>query len=150
MLSSDKILGQEVKFRTPRIDKQGRAYATGRRKEAVARVWLKSGSGKFVVNKNSDLSVYLKHESFSVDVYSPLRVCSAVGKFDVFATVKGGGLSGQAGALRLGVSRALQNFNPDFRPRLKKAGLLTRDSRAVERKKYGRKKARKSFQFSKR
>lgn len=132
------------------IDKQGRSYGTGRRKEAVARVWVKPGTGKFVVNGMPDLSSHLKHESFCVDVCTPFRVCELIGRFDVFATVKGGGLSGQAGALRLGVSRALEKFNPMLRPALKKNGLLTRDSRVVERKKYGKRKARRSCQFSKR
>lgn len=137
-------------FRTQQVDKLGRSYGTGRRKEAVARVWVKSGSGKFVVNGKTDLFSHLKHWSFCTDVCAPFRVCELVGRFDVFATVKGGGLSGQAGALRLGISRALENFNPMLRPALKKEGLLTRDSRVVERKKYGKRKARRSCQFSKR
>ena len=132
-----------------KIDKLGRAYATGRRKEAAARVWIKSGSGKFTVN-GKGLSEYLKHGVLCDEVHKPFNICDIAGRFDVIATVKGGGLSGQAGALRLGVSRAIQNFNPSMRSVLKKDGLLTRDPRVVERKKYGRKKARKSFQFSKR
>ncbi len=131
------------------VDSLGRAYGTGRRKSSVARVWIKPGTGKFIVNKKP-LPDYLKREALERLVHSPFNVTSMSGQFDVFATTKGGGVSGQAGALQLGVSRALQNFNPEFRTHLKLHGLLTRDARAVERKKYGRPKARKSFQFSKR
>ncbi|AHX11724.1 ribosomal S9/S16 family protein [Neorickettsia helminthoeca str. Oregon] len=145
MLNSDN----QVK-RLPVVDRQGRAYGTGRRKTAVARVWIKAGTGLFRVNGKPDLYSHLEHQYLCQDVCSPLRVCDVAGKFDVFATIKGGGVSGQAGALRLGLSRALQNFNPGFREPLKKNSLLVRDSRIVERKKYGKKKARKSFQFSKR
>ena len=131
------------------IDSFGRSYGTGRRKASVARVWIKSGAGKFIVNKKP-LHEYLKRDSLERVVHVPFNVTSMSGQFDVFATTKGGGTSGQAGALQLGLSRALQNFNPEFRTSLKSHGLLTRDSRVVERKKYGRPKARKSFQFSKR
>ena len=136
-------------IRKRKIDNIGRAYGTGRRKASVARVWIKSGSGKFLINKQS-LSEYLKRESLEILVHSPFHHTSTFEKFDIFATVKGGGMSGQAGALKLGISRALQDFNPDLRASLKSGGFLTRDSRIVERKKYGRRKARKSFQFSKR
>ncbi|ABD46446.1 30S ribosomal protein S9 [Neorickettsia sennetsu] len=145
------MLGSESQVkRVPVVDRQGRAYGTGRRKTSVARVWVKAGTGSFRINGGSNLASYLRHQYLCQDVCLPLRVCDVAGKFDVFATVKGGGISGQAGALRLGLSRALQNFNPCFRGALKEEGLLVRDSRIVERKKYGRKKARKSFQFSKR
>ncbi len=139
----------EELVRKRKVDSLGRAYATGKRKSAIARVWIKAGSGRFIVNKKP-ISSYLKREVLSVLVHSPFAYTSTNNQFDVLATAKGGGISGQAGALMLGISRALQNFNPDFRGALKAAGLLTRDSRVVERKKYGRKKARKSFQFSKR
>lgn len=142
-------VGSQIE-RVPVVDRQGRAYGTGRRKTSVARVWVKAGSGAFRVNGKSDLRSHLQHQYLCQDVCLPFRVCDAVGRFDVFATVTGGGISGQAGALRLGLSRALQNFNPGFRKALKGAGFLVRDPRIVERKKYGRKKARKSFQFSKR
>ncbi|QHD65446.1 30S ribosomal protein S9 [Neorickettsia findlayensis] len=142
--------GESQVKRVPVVDRQGRAYGTGRRKASVARVWVKAGTGSFCVNGKSDLMSYLRHQYLCQDVYLPLRVCDVAGKFDVFATVKGGGISGQTGALRLGLSRALQNFNPYFRGPLKESGFLVRDPRVVERKKYGRKKARKSFQFSKR
>lgn len=139
----------QTEYKKPQIDKLGRAYATGRRKEAVARVWIQAGNGKISVN-GRELAEYLKHEPLCAEVHMPFNVCELVGRFNVFATVKGGGLSGQAGALRLGISRAIENFNPAMRPALKKNALLTRDSRVVERKKYGRRKARRSFQFSKR
>jgi small subunit ribosomal protein S9 len=141
---------QKVVYKKPNIDKQGRAYGTGRRKTAVAKVWIKSGKGKFVINKKYTPSEYLKNESFCTEVYKPFKACNLEGKFDVFVSLNGGGLSGQAGAIRLGISRALENFNPILRTELKKDSLLTRDARVVERKKYGRAKARKSFQFSKR
>jgi len=135
--------------RVQKIDKLGRAYGTGRRKTSVARVWIKSGTGKFIINR-LDLSEYIQYHNLQIDVCQPFHVTSTVGKFDVFATVKGGGTTGQAGAIRLGISRALQEFNPLFRPALKTNSLLTRDSREVERKKYGMRKARRKFQFSKR
>ena len=133
----------------PKIDEQGRAYATGRRKESVARVWIKPGSGRFTIN-GRDQDVYFARPVLRMILQQPFQTAERVNQYDVVCTVKGGGLSGQAGAVRLGISRALINFEPALRPALKKGGFLTRDSRAVERKKYGRAKARKSFQFSKR
>ncbi len=132
-----------------KIDKQGRAYATGKRKDAVARVWLKPGSGKIVVNTRT-VEVYFARPVLRMMIQQPFVASNRAGQYDVICTVSGGGLSGQAGALRHGVSRALTFFEPDLRGVLKKGGFLTRDSRVVERKKYGKKKARRSFQFSKR
>ncbi len=133
----------------PKIDAQGRAYATGRRKDAVARVWIKPGSGKVTVN-GRDQQEYFARPVLRMILEQPFEVADRKDQFDVVCTVKGGGLSGQAGAVRLGITRALVNFEPTLRPPLKAAGYLTRDSRVVERKKYGKKKARRSFQFSKR
>jgi small subunit ribosomal protein S9 len=124
-------------------------YATGRRKESVARVWLKTGSGKITVNGRT-LDAYFGRETSKMILSQPLAVLEQVGKVDITVNVVGGGLSGQAGAIRHGVSRALVKFNAEFRPTLKKAGFLTRDPRATERKKYGLKKARKAPQYSKR
>jgi len=124
-------------------------YATGRRKEAIAKVWIQPGEGSITVNKR-DLGGYFGRKTAEMIVRQPLVLTENLESFDITATVLGGGLSGQAGALRLGISRALLVFNPDLRPILKKAGFLTRDSREVERKKYGRAGARKRFQFSKR
>lgn len=140
---------EEKKERKPMIDKFGRAYATGRRKDAVARVWLKPGVGKVTVN-DRDQSVYFARQTQRLVLNQPFLIVNRVGKFDVICTVKGGGLSGQAGAVRHGISRALENFDPDLRPPLKKAGMLTRDSRVVERKKVGKHKARRSKQWAKR
>ena len=134
---------------TKKVDKQGRAYATGKRKDAVARVWIKPGAGKITVNAR-ELDVYFARPVLRMMIQQPLVVASRNGQYDVICTVAGGGLSGQAGAVRHGLSKALTNFEPDLRSVLKKGGFLTRDSRSVERKKYGRAKARKSFQFSKR
>lgn len=133
----------------PKIDDQGRAYATGRRKEATARVWLKRGSGKITIN-GKDQEQYFARPVLRMVLKQPLEVAGREGEYDVVATVKGSGLSGQAGAVRHGISRALVNFEPDLRATLKPGKFLTRDPRAVERKKYGRAKARRSFQFSKR
>ncbi|HEY7766208.1 MAG TPA: 30S ribosomal protein S9 [Aestuariivirgaceae bacterium] len=133
----------------PKIDAQGRAYATGRRKDAVARVWLKRGAGRITVN-GKPMDVYFARSTLQMMIHQPLVASSRRDEFDIDCTVSGGGLSGQAGALRHGISRALTNFEPELRPVLKKGGFMTRDSRAVERKKYGRAKARRSFQFSKR
>ena len=124
-------------------------YATGRRKEATARVWLKAGTGAVVIN-GRDINNYFGRETSKMVLAQPLALLEQVGKVDVTVNVKGGGLSGQAGAIRHGISRALTRMNPDFRSPLKKAGFLTRDSRAVERKKYGQPGARRRFQFSKR
>ena len=130
-------------------DSKGRAYATGRRKESVARVWIKPGSGKITVN-GRDETVYFARPVLRMILRQPLIAAGRDGQFDVVVTVNGGGLSGQAGAVRHGLSKALTNFEPELRGVLKKGGFLTRDSRVVERKKYGRAKARRSFQFSKR
>ena len=133
----------------PKLDEFGRAYATGKRKNAVARVWLKPGSGKIEVN-GRDSPVYFARPVLRMLISQPFVVSNRLGQFDVWATVKGGGLSGQAGAVRHGISRALTFYEPGLRPALKHGGFLTRDSRVVERKKYGKAKARRSFQFSKR
>ena len=135
--------------RTPVRDKLGRAYATGKRKNAIARVWIKPGSGKVVVNGKT-MTEYFARPVLQMILAQPFTIANVVGQFDVMATVKGGGLSGQAGAVKHGVSKALQLYEPALRGALKAAGFLTRDSRVVERKKYGKAKARKSFQFSKR
>lgn len=131
------------------LDAQGRAYATGRRKDAVARVWIKPGSGKITVN-GRDQEIYFARPSLRLVINQPFGVTERDGQYDVVATVKGGGLSGQAGAVKHGISQALTKFEPALRSAVKAEGFLTRDSRAVERKKYGKAKARKSFQFSKR
>jgi small subunit ribosomal protein S9 len=133
----------------PKLDAQGRAYATGKRKDAVARVWIKPGSGKITVN-GRDQEVYFARPVLRMMIAQPFGVVDRVEQYDVVATVAGGGLSGQAGAVRHGISKALTYFEPGLRPPLKAAGFLTRDARTVERKKYGRAKARRSFQFSKR
>ncbi|MDR3515424.1 MAG: 30S ribosomal protein S9 [Azospirillaceae bacterium] len=133
----------------PRIDEFGRSYATGRRKDAIARVWIKPGTGKITVNARDD-AVYFARPVLRMLINQPFAIVNRVGQFDIVATVTGGGLSGQAGAVRHGISRALTYYDPTLRSPLKAAGFLTRDSRTVERKKYGRAKARRSFQFSKR
>ena len=135
--------------REPKIDSLGRSYATGRRKESAARVWVKRGTGKISIN-GKDMMSYFARPVLQMQLNFVFDVTERKDQFDVFATVKGGGLSGQAAAIRHGLSRALSLFEPDLRKPLKTAGMLTRDSRVVERKKYGRAKARKSFQFSKR
>ena len=132
-----------------KLDAQGRAYATGKRKDAIARVWIKPGTGKIIVNKK-ERDVYFARPVLQMVIDQPILAAERKDQYDIIATVAGGGLSGQAGALRHGISKALTYFEPELRPVLKKGGFLTRDSRVVERKKYGRKKARKSFQFSKR
>ena len=136
-------------LREKQVDAQGRAYATGRRKDAVARVWIKPGSGKIVVN-GRDQEVYFARPTLRLVLNQPFQISEREGQYDVIATVKGGGLSGQAGAVKHGISQALTKFEPVLRSAVKAAGFLTRDSRVVERKKYGKAKARKSFQFSKR
>jgi len=133
----------------PKIDQYGRSYATGKRKDAIARVWIKPGSGKITVN-NRDLEVYFARPVLRMVLRQPLGAAERENQFDIVCTVSGGGLSGQAGAVRHGISKALTYFDPSLRAVLKSGGFLTRDSRVVERKKYGRPKARKSFQFSKR
>jgi|TARA_B110000971_G_scaffold100306_1_gene103101 small subunit ribosomal protein S9 len=135
--------------RVPVRDELGRSYATGKRKDAVARVWIKPGSGKVVIN-GKEMNIYFARPVLQMILAQPFSVAGVTGEFDVMATVKGGGLSGQAGAVKHGISKALQLYEPSLRAALKAAGFLTRDSRVVERKKYGKAKARKSFQFSKR
>jgi small subunit ribosomal protein S9 len=136
-------------LREQQIDGLGRAYATGRRKDAVARVWLKPGTGKVTVN-GRDQEIYFARPTLRLVLNQPFGVTDREGQYDVIATVKGGGLSGQAGAVKHGISQALTKYEPALRSTVKAEGFLTRDSRTVERKKYGRAKARKSFQFSKR
>ncbi|MGE8142394.1 30S ribosomal protein S9 [Novosphingobium sp. NPDC080210] len=136
-------------LREKEVDAQGRAYATGRRKDAVARVWIKPGTGKVTVN-GRDQEVYFARPTLRLVIDQPFQVADRAGQYDVIATVKGGGLSGQAGAVKHGIATALTKFEPALRGVVKAAGFLTRDPRVVERKKYGRAKARRSFQFSKR
>lgn len=131
------------------IDAKGRSYATGKRKNAIARVWIKPGTGKIVVN-NREFENYFARPVLRMIIQQPFGAANRAAQYDVWCTVKGGGLSGQAGALRHGISRALTFFEPELRPVLKSGGFLTRDSRVVERKKYGLAKARRRFQFSKR
>ena len=145
----DAPVVEEVVNREPVRDEYGRAYATGKRKDAVARVWIKPGSGKVEVN-GKEMNVYFARPVLQMILRQPFDVAGVADQFDVMATVKGGGLSGQAGAVKHGISKALQLYDPALRGALKAAGFLTRDSRVVERKKYGKAKARKSFQFSKR
>jgi len=133
----------------PKIDPQGRAYATGKRKNAIARVWIRPGAGKLTVNGREG-EVYFARPVLRMMISQPFLMADRLGQSDVTATVTGGGLSGQAGAVRHGISKALTFYEPGLRPVLKQGGFLTRDSRVVERKKYGRRKARRSFQFSKR
>src|SRR6202171_4644302 len=132
-----------------KVDKYGRAYATGKRKNAVARVWVKPGAGKIVINTRA-VEVYFARPVLRMLIQQPLVACNRQDQFDIVCTVSGGGLSGQAGAVRHGLSKALMGYEPDLRGALKDRGFLTRDSRVVERKKYGKAKARRSFQFSKR
>jgi small subunit ribosomal protein S9 len=148
-LSQLKPPAPEAPKHVRKIDKQGRAYATGKRKDAVARVWVKPGPGKILVNSR-EVEAYFARPVLRMMIQQPLVAAARAGQYDVVCTVAGGGLSGQAGAVRHGISKALTNLEPDLRSVLKKGGFLTRDSRTVERKKYGRAKARKSFQFSKR
>jgi small subunit ribosomal protein S9 len=145
-------LGDEVETPVavePQIDDLGRAYATGKRKNAIARVWLKRGPGQITVNGRKEEN-YFARPVLRMIIGQPFDAADRNGQYDIWCTVSGGGLSGQAGALRHGISRALLRFEPGLRPVLKKGGFLTRDSRVVERKKYGKRKARRSFQFSKR
>ncbi|MEV8466714.1 MULTISPECIES: 30S ribosomal protein S9 [Meridianimarinicoccus] len=143
------VLEDAAEPREPVRDELGRSYATGKRKDAVARVWIKPGSGKVTVN-GKDLNTYFARPVLQMILRQPFTVAGVEDQFDVMATVKGGGLSGQAGAVKHGVSKALQLYDPSLRAALKAAGFLTRDSRVVERKKFGKRKARRSFQFSKR
>jgi len=135
--------------REPKRDELGRSYGTGRRKDAVARVWVKPGSGKIIVN-GKEQTTYFKRKTQQLIINQPFLVSDQVSKFDVMATVKGGGLSGQAGAVRHGISRALADYDPELRPALKSAGFITRDSRTVEPKKIGKHKARRTKQWAKR
>ncbi|MEM8811991.1 MAG: 30S ribosomal protein S9 [Pseudomonadota bacterium] len=139
----------EAPVHVQKLDGFGRAYATGKRKDAVARVWVKPGSGRILVNKK-DFTEYFGRPVLQMVVQQPIVAVARKGQYDIVATVSGGGLSGQAGALRHGISKARTHYEPELRGALKKGGFLTRDSRVVERKKYGRRKARRSFQFSKR
>ena len=132
-----------------KLDKQGRAYATGKRKDAVARVWIKPGPGKFQINERA-IETYFARPVLRMLIQQPLVASNRHGQYDITCTVSGGGLSGQAGAVRHAISKALTQYEPDLRGVLKRGGFLTRDPRVVERKKYGRAKARRSFQFSKR
>ncbi|MBT7956038.1 MAG: 30S ribosomal protein S9 [Rhodospirillaceae bacterium] len=145
----EPVVEAELTVVEPQIDDLGRSYATGKRKDAVARVWIKPGNGKIVVN-GRDIETYFARPVLRMMINQPFGIAERADQYDVSCTVKGGGLSGQAGAVRHGISKALVLYEPSLRPPLKKEGFLTRDSRVVERKKYGRKKARRSFQFSKR
>ncbi len=156
VLQSLEQLGQVTKGVQPeapvhvkKVDAQGRAYATGKRKNAIARVWIKPGSGKITVNTR-DQEVYFARPVLRLILQQPLMLVDRLTQYDVVVSVKGGGLSGQAGAVRHGISKALTHYEPELRGPLKKEGFLTRDSRVVERKKFGKAKARRSFQFSKR
>ncbi len=148
-LESNTNSDQSIQPTEPKIDNLGRSYATGRRKDSTARVWVKRGSGVMTVNGKEMLN-YFARPVLQMQLNHVFEIANRVKEFDVTATVKGGGLSGQAGAVKHGISKALSLFEPELRATLKSAGLLTRDSRTVERKKYGKAKARKSFQFSKR
>jgi len=148
-LSTLKPATPEAPKYVQKLDKQGRAYATGKRKNAVARVWVKPGSGKITVNTRT-IEVFFARPVLRMLIQQPLVAANRQTQYDVVCTVSGGGLSGQAGAVRHGISKALTYYEPDLRSVLKRGGFLTRDSRVVERKKYGRAKARRSFQFSKR
>ncbi len=147
--ATDTLVEEAPVLAEPKIDEHGRSYATGKRKDAVARVWIKPGSGKIKVN-NREVGTYFARPVLRMLINQPFDVAERTDQYDVICTVKGGGLSGQAGAVRHGISKALTLYEPSLRPALKKEGFLTRDSRVVERKKYGRRKARRSFQFSKR
>ena len=146
---SAPVVSEAAPLRVQELDKQGRAYATGRRKDAVARVWVKPGTGKITVN-GRDQAVYFARPTLRLVINQVFGITERDGQYDVVATVTGGGLSGQAGAVKHGISQALTRYEPALRGAVKAAGFLTRDSRAVERKKYGKAKARRSFQFSKR
>jgi small subunit ribosomal protein S9 len=148
-LSALKPAAPEAPKYIQKLDKYGRAYATGKRKDAVARVWLQRGTGKITVN-DREFEVYFARPVLRMLIGQPLAAANRTGQYDVICRVSGGGLSGQAGAVRHGLSKALTNFEPELRSVLKHGGFLTRDSRVVERKKYGKAKARRSFQFSKR
>ena len=146
---SEDVQANDAPVREQKLDEHGRSYATGKRKDAVARVWIKPGLGRITVN-GREVEVYFARPVLRMLINQPFTVADRAGQYDVMCTVKGGGLSGQAGAVRHGISKALSLYEPLLRPALKKEGFLTRDPRVVERKKYGRRKARRSFQFSKR
>jgi small subunit ribosomal protein S9 len=148
-LSALKPAAPEAPKYVQKLDKQGRAYATGKRKNAVARVWIKPGGGKILVNTKA-VETFFARPVLRMLIQQPLVASNRLGQYDIVCSVSGGGLSGQAGAVRHGISKALTNFEPDLRSVLKRGGFLTRDPRVVERKKYGKAKARRSFQFSKR
>ena len=148
-LSSLKPAAPEAPKHVQKLDKQGRAYATGKRKNAVARVWVKPGKGTITVNTRP-IEVFFARPVLRMLIQQPIVAANRTGQYDIICSVSGGGLSGQAGAVRHGLSKALTYFEPELRSVLKRGGFLTRDSRVVERKKYGRAKARRSFQFSKR
>ena len=148
-LATLKPAAAEAPKHEKKVDPQGRAYATGKRKNAVARVWIKPGAGKITVNERA-IEVFFARPVLRMLIQQPLVAANRSGQFDITCSVSGGGLSGQAGAVRHGISKALTYYEPDLRPVLKRGGFLTRDPRVVERKKYGRAKARRSFQFSKR
>jgi small subunit ribosomal protein S9 len=148
-LTDDAAAQPETPVHVQKLDQYGRAYATGKRKDAVARVWVKPGSGRIVVN-DKEYTEYFGRPVLQMIIRQPIMLTDRAGQYDISATVSGGGLSGQAGALRHGISKALTHYEPELRPVLKRNGFLTRDARVVERKKYGRRKARRSFQFSKR
>ncbi len=143
------VVANEAPVYVKKVDPLGRAYATGKRKDAIARVWIKPGNGRMTIN-NREYEKYFARPVLQMLLKQPLQTAERLDQYDVVATVKGGGLSGQAGAVRHGISKALTYFEPELRGVLKKGGFLTRDSRTVERKKYGKAKARRSFQFSKR
>jgi small subunit ribosomal protein S9 len=148
-LTDETAAAPEAPVHVQKLDKYGRAYATGKRKDAVARVWVKPGSGRITVNEK-EYTEYFGRPVLQMIIRQPIMLTDRTGQYDIMATVSGGGLSGQAGALRHGISKALTYYEPDLRMVLKRNGFLTRDARVVERKKYGRRKARRSFQFSKR
>lgn len=147
--TAESVKSEEKVVRKANKDKLGRAYATGKRKDAVARVWVKPGKGVVTIN-GKDMEQYFARPVLKMIINQPFEVTNRVNEFDVVCTVKGGGLSGQAGAIKHGIAKALNDFEPELRAALKQAGFLTRDDRTVERKKYGRAKARRSYQFSKR
>lgn len=148
-IKSTAAASAETKAKKASRDKQGRSYATGKRKDAVARVWIKPGKGNITINEKS-IDQYFARPVLKMIINQPFEIANRVNEFDVICTVKGGGLSGQAGAIKHGISKALNEYEPELRAVLKKAGFLTRDARTVERKKFGKAKARRSYQFSKR